>query len=178
MQQTRGERLHTGTGAAACCRGLRLLAPSLTAAVTDEAVSQNAAAQTVAAVVHGVSAGAFANAMSATNSGRAVTESCDAISADDHASIAFHIGFYAAGTLAADCTTAAAGSNAIQGGMTTYWGDGAGGRDAAAFTFGGNNSYTVTLAIRMPAGAVKWAGSRSPVRDTRSSPSPPGVARS
>jgi hypothetical protein len=131
---------------------------SPTAAATDEAVSPRAASLISANVVPGVSAGVFANAINANNSGRATTEFWDAISADDNASNACNIGFYAAGTLAADCINAAAGSNANQGGMTTYWGDGAGGRDAAAFTFGGNNSYTVTLAGSYAGGSgeVGW----------------------
>jgi hypothetical protein len=120
--------------------------PSPTAASIDQQVSPSAASLISANVVPGVSPGAFFNAITANNSGRATTEFWDAISADDNASNACNIGFYASGTLAADCINAAAGSNANQGGMSRYWGDGAQNRDAAAFTFGGSNSYTVTLA--------------------------------
>jgi hypothetical protein len=107
-------------------------------------------------VVPGTTAGSFANAIVADNSGRATTEFWDNISADDVATNACNIGFYATGNMAADCLNQAPGSTANSGGFTSYWGDGAENRDPSAFTFDGDYSYTVTL-------VGSYAGSASEV---------------
>ena len=98
-------------------------------------------------IVPGATAGSFTNAISPDNSGRALTEFWDNPSADVGPSglNACNIGFFAIGTLAADCINAAAGSFANQGGFTKYFGDGPGARDATGFMFAGAYSYTVTL---------------------------------
>lgn len=110
-------------------------------------------------IVPGGTVGSFTNAISPDNSGRALTEFWDNLSADVGASRinACNIGFFAIGTLAADCINAAAGSAANQGGFTKYFGDGPGARDATGFMFAGAYSYTVTLKGSF-AGAVSEIG--------------------
>ncbi len=90
-------------------------------------------------------AGSFTNGIVANNSGRVTTEFWDNPSADRVSIEACNVGFWATGSLSGDCANEAAGSDARQGGFSTYFGDGAGARDAAGFMFKGGFEYTVTL---------------------------------
>ncbi len=121
----------------------------------QDAVNISPVSLAIADVIPGTTAGAF-NTATANNSGRGSSEFWDNPSADDAATSACNIGFYASGTLATDCQNQAAGSNANQGGYTKFWGDGTLGNDASAFTFDGTRSYTVTL-------LGSYAGSKSTV---------------
>jgi hypothetical protein len=97
-------------------------------------------------IVTGSVAGDFVNAVIPNNSGRLTTEFWDNPSADNPTnSTKCNIGFYAAGTMAPNCVNQATGSNANQGGYTTYFGDGGSKRDPSAFMFDGSRSYAVTL---------------------------------
>ncbi len=128
-------------GLAACDNSDRLA----TAPVRSMASGAGMVSLALADVIPGGSAGSFSTAL-ANNSGRVATEFWDNRSADDNATSACNIGFFAAGALASDCQNQAAGSNANAiGGFTKYWGDGIGGRDASSFTFDGTRSYTVRL---------------------------------
>ena len=89
--------------------------------------------------------GSFTNAIVANNSGRATTEFWDNLSADVITTSNCNVGHWATGTLNADCDNEVAGSDANQGGFSTYFGDGVGARDAAGFMFKGGNTYTVKL---------------------------------
>ncbi len=116
-----------------------------TAAAARRSTETSLVSLALADVIPGSTAGSFGTAL-ADNSGRVTTEFWDNRSADDNATSACNIGFFAAGAIASDCQNQAAGSNANAiGGFTKYWGDGVGGRDASGFTFDGTRSYTVRL---------------------------------
>ena len=89
--------------------------------------------------------GSFTNSIVANNSGRATTEFWDNTSADLASVEACNVGFFATGTLVGDCKNETAGSDARQGGFSTYFGDGGGARDAAGFMFKGGYEYKITL---------------------------------
>lgn len=92
--------------------------------------------------------GSFANAISPSNIGRATGAFWDNASADQNANASqCNLGFFAIGTMSAGCTNQAAGTLANQGGFAggSYWGKGAGNRDAAAFMFDGNYTYELKL---------------------------------
>ncbi len=155
MRNPSARRYATGVGALfilAACDSADRLATAPAPSVTSEASVVSLA---LADVIPGTTAGSF-NAASADNSGRVATEFWDNASADDNTRAACNIGFFAAGTLAADCQNQAAGSNGNAGGFSQYWGDGVGGRDASGFTFDGTRSYTVRL-------LGSYAGDRSEV---------------
>lgn len=140
-------------GIAACDNSANLP----TAAAEPRSTDAGLVSLALADVVPGVTAGAF-NLALPDNSGRVTTEFWDNLSADDNATPACNIGFFAAGTLAADCQNQAPGSNAnAVGGFTQYWGDGGGGRDASGFLFDGSRSYTVSL-VGSYAGDVSEVG--------------------
>jgi hypothetical protein len=116
-----------------------------TAAAARRSTETSLVSLALADVIPGSTAGSFGTAL-ADNSGRVTTEFWDNRSADDNATSACNIGFFAAGAIASDCQNQAAGSNANAiGGFTKYWGDGGGGRDASGFLFDGSRSYTVRL---------------------------------
>ena len=120
------------------------LSPTAVEPRTRRANSPIGISLSIADVIPGLTPGTFSTFV-ANNSGRLTTEFWDNASADDAATSACNIGFYASGTLATDCQNQAPGSNANQGGFTKYWGDGVGGRDASGFAFDGARSYAVSL---------------------------------
>lgn len=150
-------RHHVGIGV---CALLSLAAcdtaANLPTSATEPRTSRENAVSLSLADVIPATAGSF-NAFLANNSGRVTSEFWDNRSADDNATSACNVGFFASGTLAADCQNQAAGSYANQGGgFTKYWGTGTTGRDPAGFTFDGSRTYTVRL-------LGSYAGSQSEV---------------
>lgn len=128
----------------AACSADRPAGPSLDAAPS---ISAQVLSQSANPYILGSAAlpGSFVG-FTANNSGRQSTEFWDNLSADNTVSTAqCNIGFYASAAMGADCQNQAPGSTANQGGFTTFFGDGAGSRDATAFLFNGSYTYTATL---------------------------------
>lgn len=96
-------------------------------------------------VVGGATPGAFV-AANPNNTGRATGAFWDNKSADELTTVMrCNSGFYAVGTISSGCDNQAGASFANRGGYSTYFGDGAGNRDATAFSFAPGFEYTVTL---------------------------------
>lgn len=120
------------------------LSPTAVETRTRRAGNPTGVSLSITDVLPGITPGTFST-FTANNSGRATTEFWDNRSADDAATSACNIGFYASGTLATDCQNQALGSNANQGGYTRFFGDGVGGFDASGFAFDGARSFAVSL---------------------------------
>ncbi len=120
---------------------------------SDSAVAPDMGPQVSALVVSNgtvvvgssTSPGAFV-AANPSNATRLVGAFWDNKSADElSVSMRCNSGYFAVGTITPGCDNEAGASYANRGGYSTYFGDGAGNRDATAFSFAAGFEYVVTL---------------------------------